>query len=126
MGHDGGCCGGTMKQEKSGGCCGPSEGASTGGPEGGACHTKQGGCGCGDKCACASKPFARNVGHKDAVLRVIIGLALISIVFVGPRTPFGWIGVIPILTAVTGFCGLYRILGISTCKRACCGKCKPA
>lgn len=59
-----------------------------------------------------------NVGTIDKVIRVIIGAALISLVFVGPQTPWGWIGVIPIVTALVSFCPLYTILGIKTCKVA--------
>jgi len=59
-----------------------------------------------------------NVGTIDKVIRVIIGTALISLVFVGPQTPWGWIGVIPIATAMVSFCPLYAILGIKTCKVA--------
>jgi len=60
----------------------------------------------------------RNVGGIDRVLRVIIGLALISLVFVGPQTPWGWIGVLPLLTGLVGWCGLYTVLGLNTCKKS--------
>ena len=53
----------------------------------------------------------------ERVVRVLIGLALVSIVFVGPKTPWGWIGIIPILTGATGLCPLYTLLGISTCPK---------
>ncbi len=56
-----------------------------------------------------------NVGTIDRVLRVIVGLALIAITFVGPQTPWGWIGVVPLATALIGFCPAYRLLGIRTC-----------
>ncbi|MFC3118373.1 YgaP family membrane protein [Jhaorihella thermophila] len=59
--------------------------------------------------------MTRNEGTLDRILRVILGLALISIVFVGPQTPWGWIGLIPLLTGLVGICPLYSILGISTC-----------
>ena len=59
----------------------------------------------------------RNEGTVDRWLRVIIGLALISLTFVGPRTAWGWIGVVPLLTGAFGFCPLYRVLGLSTCAR---------
>lgn len=59
-----------------------------------------------------------NVGSIDRVLRVIVGLVLISLVFVGPQTPWGWIGVVPLLTALIGYCPLYSIIGIKTCKTA--------
>jgi len=60
----------------------------------------------------------RNVGGIDRILRVIIGLALISLVFVGPQTPWGWIGVLPLLTGLVGWCGLYTVLGLNTCKKS--------
>jgi len=53
----------------------------------------------------------------ERVLRVLVGLALISLVFVGPRTPWGWIGIVPILTGASGLCPLYTLLGISTCPK---------
>jgi hypothetical protein len=59
-----------------------------------------------------------NEGMVDRVLRVIVGLALISIVFIGPQTPWGWIGLVPLLTGIVGFCPAYRLLGISTRKSA--------
>jgi hypothetical protein len=60
----------------------------------------------------------KNVGGIDRILRIIIGLGLISLVFVGPQTPWGWIGVIPLLSAIVGFCPAYRLIGMSTCSRA--------
>jgi hypothetical protein len=56
-----------------------------------------------------------NEGTADRVIRIVIGLALLSIVFVGPQTPWGWIGVVPLLTGFVGFCPLYRIVGMNTC-----------
>jgi hypothetical protein len=57
----------------------------------------------------------KNVGTIDRVLRIVVGLALISIVFIGPQTPWGWIGVVPLGTALLGYCPLYSLLGIKTC-----------
>ena len=57
-----------------------------------------------------------NEGTVDRVLRAIVGLALISLVFVGPHTAWGWIELVPLLTGVVGFCPAYRLLGIRTCK----------
>ena len=57
----------------------------------------------------------KNVGTVDRVLRIVVGLALISIVFIGPQTPWGWIGVVPLGTALLGYCPLYSLLGIKTC-----------
>lgn len=58
-----------------------------------------------------------NVGTADRVLRIIAGLVLISLVFIGPQTPWGWIGLVPLLTAVAGFCPAYSLLGIRTCSK---------
>ena len=55
-----------------------------------------------------------NVGTPDRILRIIIGLILIALVFVGPRTVWGWIGIIPLVTALINFCPLYTLLGVKT------------
>lgn len=56
-----------------------------------------------------------NVGGIDKVLRIVAGLILIALVFVGPQTPWGWIGLVPLVTGLVGFCPLYKILGLNTC-----------
>ena len=56
-----------------------------------------------------------NVGGIDRILRVIVGLVLISLVFVGPKTMWGWIGVIPLFTGLFRFCPAYTLLGMNTC-----------
>ena len=56
-----------------------------------------------------------NVGGIDRILRVIVGLILISLVFVGPKTMWGWIGVIPLVTGLFRFCPAYTLLGMNTC-----------
>lgn len=57
----------------------------------------------------------KNVGSIDRALRIILGLGLISLVFVGPQTPWGWIGIVPIATALLGWCPAYTLFGIKTC-----------
>ena len=57
----------------------------------------------------------RNEGTIDRVLRIIVGAILIALVFVGPQTPWGWIGVIPLVTGFVGWCPAYRLLGLRTC-----------
>jgi hypothetical protein len=56
-----------------------------------------------------------NEGTADRVLRVVLGLAILSLAFVGPRTPWGYLGLVPLLTGVVGLCPLYTIFGFSTC-----------
>lgn len=55
-----------------------------------------------------------NVGGIDRVLRILVGLGLLSLVFVGPQTPWGWIGVVPLLTGLIGWCPAYLPFGWST------------
>jgi Protein of unknown function (DUF2892) len=61
--------------------------------------------------------FAKNVGSADRVFRILLGIALISLVFVGPQTPWGWIGVVPLFTGLFGTCPLYSMLGFSSCPK---------
>jgi hypothetical protein len=56
-----------------------------------------------------------NVGTIDRILRAVVGLVLIALVFVGPQTPWGWIGIVPLATALIGFCPAYRLFGLRTC-----------
>lgn len=62
--------------------------------------------------------MTQNIGNMERVIRAVVGLALIAIVFVGPQTAWGWLGIIPLATAVLGWCPPYAMLGISTCKKA--------
>jgi hypothetical protein len=55
-----------------------------------------------------------NVGTLDRVIRIVVGIVLIALVFVGPQTPWGWIGVILVATALIGWCPAYSLLGLST------------
>lgn len=48
-------------------------------------------------------------------LRVVLGLGVLSLAFLGPKTPWGWLGLVPLLTGVVGSCPLYTLLGFSTC-----------
>jgi hypothetical protein len=56
-----------------------------------------------------------NLGTVDRLLRLVVGLVLIGLVFVGPQTTWGWIGVIPLVTALAGNCPVYSLLGFNTC-----------
>jgi hypothetical protein len=57
-----------------------------------------------------------NVGGIDRILRAVVGLALLSLIFVGPQTLWGLIGLVPLGTAIFGWCPLYAPLGLSTCR----------
>ena len=58
-----------------------------------------------------------NVGSVDRLGRVLLGLALLGLLFAkgDPFRWFGLIGIIPLLTGITGFCPFYSILGLSSC-----------
>jgi len=58
----------------------------------------------------------QNVGGIDKILRIITGLVLITLVFVGPKTPWGWIGVIVLATGLFNFCPVYIPFKLSTKK----------
>jgi hypothetical protein len=56
-----------------------------------------------------------NESSIDRALRVVLGIMVLSLVLVGPKTMWGLLGLVPLLTGLVGFCPLYRLLGISTC-----------
>ena len=56
-----------------------------------------------------------NEGSLDRTIRIVVGLALLSLTVVGPATPLGLVGLVPLLTGIIGFCPVYRIFGIRTC-----------
>ncbi len=59
--------------------------------------------------------FNTNIGTIDRALRIIGGLALLALVFIGPQTWWGLIGLIPLATGLFSTCPLYSMLGMSTC-----------
>ena len=59
--------------------------------------------------------MSANVGTIDRVIRIALGIALIAMVFIGPTTPWGWVGLVPLVTAFVGWCPAYRLFGLSTC-----------
>ena len=56
-----------------------------------------------------------NEGNVDRIFRVVVGLGLLSLVFIGPQTMWGWVGIVPLLTGAIGFCPLYKVFGFNTC-----------
>ncbi len=58
-----------------------------------------------------------NVGTVDRTVRIVVGLVLISLVFWGPQTNWGWIGLVPLVTGIVGWCPAYRLMGLDTCRR---------
>ena len=60
--------------------------------------------------------MTNNVGPIDRILRIVAGLALIIATVMGALPVWGYIGVVPLVTALIGWCPAYTILGIRTCK----------
>lgn len=56
-----------------------------------------------------------NEGKLDRALRILVGLVLLTLVFVGPQTLWGLIGIVPLATGLLGVCPVYTLLGINTC-----------
>ena len=55
-----------------------------------------------------------NEGTIDRAVRIIAGLAILSLAFVGPQSPLGYLGLVPLATGLLGFCPAYKLLGLST------------
>lgn len=64
-----------------------------------------------------SRILPRNENGMDRTLRVLLGAVLLALYFVGPKTPWGLLGIIPIATGLLGSCPLYTLFGISTCPK---------
>jgi Inner membrane protein YgaP-like, transmembrane domain len=63
--------------------------------------------------------FKTNEGTVDRALRVVVGAALILGYFLNPDGAWSWLywlGIIPLVTGLVGWCGIYAVLGINTCK----------
>jgi len=59
--------------------------------------------------------FPKNEHQLERVARVILGLGVLSLAFVGPQTAWGYLGAVPLLTGLLGSCPVYTLLGVSTC-----------
>ena len=58
--------------------------------------------------------FTANVGSADRIIRIILGAALIGLALTGMIGAWGWIGVVPLITAFLKFCPAYSIFGLKT------------
>lgn len=63
----------------------------------------------------ASSILPTNEHPIERVLRVAVGVGLLSLLFVGPQTWWGLLGIVPIMTGLLGSCPLYTLVGFSTC-----------
>jgi len=58
----------------------------------------------------------KNIGKNERIVRIIAGIGITSLAFVGPQTPWAFLGLIPLATGLIGWCPPYAVFGISTCK----------
>ena len=63
-----------------------------------------------------SKLLPKNEHQIERALRVLLGVALLSLTVVGPKTLLGLVGLVPLATGLLGSCPLYTLFGVSTCK----------
>lgn len=65
--------------------------------------------------------MGKNVGSVDRMIRIVIGVALIAGYFFNGDGAYSWLylvgGALALATAAMSFCGLYRLIGVNTCKR---------
>lgn len=59
----------------------------------------------------------KNIHDIERIIRIVLGIAVLSLVFIGPKTLWGLIGILPILTGLIGWCPPYHLIGFSTCKK---------
>ncbi len=59
--------------------------------------------------------FQRNIGSTERVIRIVAGLGITALAFVGPQTPWALLGLVPLATGLMGWCPPYAIFGFSTC-----------
>ena len=59
-----------------------------------------------------------NIGNVERIVRIAVGVAILSLAFVGPRAQWAYLGVFPLLSGLIGWCPPYALLGISTVRTA--------
>ncbi|GAB4334871.1 MAG: DUF2892 domain-containing protein [Desulfobulbaceae bacterium] len=70
----------------------------------------------------------KNIGNIERIVRIVAGLAILSLTVVGPQSPWALLGIVPLVTGLVGWCPPYALLGISTCgklgscdsEKSCC------
>ncbi len=60
--------------------------------------------------------MTKNIGNTERIIRIVGGLILIALAATGTVGAWGWLGLVPLATGLTGWCPPYSLLGINTCK----------
>jgi hypothetical protein len=58
--------------------------------------------------------MTKNIGGVERIVRVVVGIGILALAFVGPKSPWAYLGILPIVTGAVGWCPPYSLLGIST------------
>ena len=69
----------------------------------------------GIKDAMFEKILPNNIHPVERGIRIVLGVVLLSLIFVGPKTWWGLLGLVPLVTGLVGSCPPYTLFGISTC-----------
>ena len=59
-----------------------------------------------------------NIGKVERIVRIVVGIGVLSLAFVGPRNPWAYLGILPLLSGLVGWCPPYALFGISTVRSA--------
>lgn len=60
--------------------------------------------------------MTKNIGNIERIIRIVGGLVLIALAATNTVGVWGWVGLVPLATGLTGWCSPYSLLGINTCK----------
>jgi hypothetical protein len=60
--------------------------------------------------------MTQNIGNIERIIRIVGGLVLIALAATNTVGVWGWVGLVPLATGLTGWCPPYSLLGINTCK----------
>ena len=61
--------------------------------------------------------MTQNVGNTDRMLRILVGLLLLSLTVLGPKTWWGLVGLVPLATGLMRNCPAYSLIGVNTCEK---------
>lgn len=58
----------------------------------------------------------KNIGSVERIIRIAAGIGILSLAFVGPKSAWAYLGLIPLATGLIGWCPPYALFSFSTCK----------
>ena len=58
----------------------------------------------------------KNVSSTERIIRIMAGIVIVSLAFVGPKSAWAYLGIVPLATGLIGWCPPYALFGFSSCK----------